>query len=176
VGESLSDAPEDQGRVTGPCEPIFSLSVSHPYLSPGQLTVRVPLRRTGNNSTRGGSLSSATGRSDVAEQLLPGDGRFRLDERVDRPFEDLGFPSGANLIRSPEDGLDSAGSEEQDRREGMHGGLEKTVGVGAGGEVEWMRMRVRLKPVNQEPGHDALYLTPGPASEWRFQLDFSRDH
>jgi hypothetical protein len=101
-------------------------------------------------------LGAATISSDVAEEPLPRDRDLGLDEGVDGAPEDLGIASGVGILRPTEDGLHSAGSEEQKRRKSVHGGLKEAEA--AGGEVGELRGEVRLKSVEHEAGHRDLYL------------------
>lgn len=90
-----------------------------------ELTVGVALGGTGNYHTRGGTGGSTAIGADVAKHTLEGIGPLGGDEGLDVALEDMSLSAGRD-VGPTKDGLHGVGSEEQERREGVHGRLQET--------------------------------------------------
>jgi hypothetical protein len=90
------------------------------------LTVRVALGWTGDDNTRSRPRNSTARGADVAQELAKGNRALGGDEGVNRPLQDLALSPDAGAIRPTKDGLEHKSAQKQKRREGMHGGLNKS--------------------------------------------------
>lgn len=90
-----------------------------------RLTIGVTLGRAGNYHTSGGTGGSTAIGTDVAKDTLEGIGSLGGDEGLDIALEDISLSAGRD-VRPTKHGLHGVSSEEQERREGVHGRLQET--------------------------------------------------